>query len=111
MSLQFFRRLFRKVPLEARIEPEGHTAIVVPGQSLLDAVLAAGISWPWRCRVGSCGRCRCRVIRGEVRATSDFAYVLKPDEIATGTVLACQTRLDTSITVTLDKRAPTLPGD
>lgn len=99
---RLFRLLGRKTPLEARVEPEGHILTVTPGQSLLDAALAAGIPWPWRCRVGSCGRCRCRVVSGTIEPTSDFSYTLKPEEIASGAALACQTRLKSPVIVHLD---------
>lgn len=93
----------RKAPLTARLEPEGRPFPVERGQSLLDAALAAGIPWPWRCRVGSCGICRCRVEAGKIQATSDFSYVLKPDAIANGAALACQTRLKSDAVVRIGK--------
>lgn len=98
------RLLRRKTPLTARLEPEEHTFSVAPNQSLLDAALAAGIVWSWRCRVGSCGICRCRVVAGRTHATSDFAYVLKPEQIAEGIVLACQTRLETPVIIRRGKK-------
>lgn len=100
-------RLFRrKASLVVRLEPEGRSFPVAAGQSLLDAALAAGIPWPWRCRVGSCGVCRCRVESGTVRPMTDFTYVLKPDQIAQGAALACQTRLKTDAVVRLGTQRP-----
>jgi ferredoxin len=102
--MRVLSRLFRrKASLTARLEPEGRSFPVSAGQSLLDAALAAGIPWPSRCRVGSCGVCRCRVESGRINPTSDFSYVLKPHQIADGAALACQTRLKTDVVVRLGK--------
>ncbi|MFD9075430.1 2Fe-2S iron-sulfur cluster-binding protein [Streptomyces lasiicapitis] len=56
-------------PQEMRIEEEGNlvgAAVVEPGQTLLDAGLAAGLRMPYSCTVGTCGECMVRVRRGEV---------------------------------------------
>lgn len=62
-----------------------------PGQTLLDALEAAGEAWPSHCRVGACGTCRCRIRDGRVHERTESAYLLSPQEIAAGVVLACQT--------------------
>ncbi|MGK3945180.1 2Fe-2S iron-sulfur cluster-binding protein [Streptomyces sp. RP5T] len=56
-------------PQEMRVERDGNfvgTAVVEPGQTLLDAGLAAGLPMPYSCTVGSCGECMVRVRSGEV---------------------------------------------
>lgn len=63
---------------------------VQAGQTLLDAVLAAGIAMPYSCRVGGCGTCRCRLLDGRVRELTETAYLLDDSELAAGTILACQ---------------------
>ncbi len=42
------------------------TAVVEPGQTLLDAGLAAGLPMPFSCTVGSCGDCVVKLRSGEV---------------------------------------------
>ena len=61
------------------------------GQTLLEAIESAGVAWPSSCRVGACGTCRCRVRAGTVHERTESAYLLSAEEIAAGTVLACQT--------------------
>lgn len=39
-----------------------------PGQTLLDAALAAGLELPYSCRKGVCGECACPVLQGDVQA-------------------------------------------
>ena len=61
-----------------------------PGETLLDAMLRAGLPAPNSCRMGQCGACMCRVERGEVALDSN--HVLDDDEIAAGWTLACCAR-------------------
>ena len=75
---------------------------VAPGQTLLQAALAAGLAWPNGCRVGLCGSCRCQVTAGRVEALTDFSDVISPADLAQGHVLACRCRLDSAIDVCSD---------
>ncbi|MEK2604098.1 ferredoxin--NADP reductase [Burkholderia arboris] len=61
-----------------------------PGETLLDAMLRAGVPAPNSCRMGQCGACMCRIERGEV--VLDSNHVLDDDEIAAGWTLACCAR-------------------
>lgn len=61
-----------------------------PGETLLDAMLRAGVPAPNSCRMGQCGACMCRVERGEVAL--DGNHVLDEDELAAGWTLACCAR-------------------
>ncbi len=71
--------------------------------NLLNAALNSGLNWPYNCRVGSCGTCRCRLVRGKIKSLNDFSYVLDGDELDAGLILACQTqaRSDLEIEVNL----------
>ena len=75
--------------------------VVEPGDSLLTGALKAGLPWPKKCQVGSCGTCRCKIIEGSIRPEIDFNYVLDPADVASGYVLACQSTLKTDIKVSV----------
>jgi len=60
------------------------------GETVLEAVLRAGIDAPWSCRAGMCCTCRARLTRGEV--AMDENYSLRDWELAAGYVLTCQSR-------------------
>lgn len=60
------------------------------GQTVLDGALFEGIDFPHSCQVGSCSSCKCQLVSGQIRALSDFDYVLTEDEISKGIILACQ---------------------
>jgi ring-1,2-phenylacetyl-CoA epoxidase subunit PaaE len=60
------------------------------GRAILDVALARGIPVPLHCHVGWCLRCRCRLVRGEVRMSEQVA--LPSAERALGFVLVCCSR-------------------
>ncbi|WP_238490912.1 2Fe-2S iron-sulfur cluster-binding protein [Actinoplanes flavus] len=64
------------------------TTVVAPGQTLLDAGLAAGLPMPYSCTAGGCGACTVHLTDGAVTPT-------EPD----GTVLACMTCPLSAVTV------------
>ncbi len=43
----------------------GHEICVPPGQTILDALIAAGVAVDYDCRHGSCGRCTQRILQGQ----------------------------------------------
>ncbi|MBX3249059.1 MAG: ferredoxin--NADP reductase [Myxococcales bacterium] len=68
-----------------------------PGQTLLEAGLAAGLPMPFSCAMGGCAACKVRLVEGDVVA--DEPNCLTDDERAEGYVLACCTRATTPCTV------------
>ncbi|WP_207206620.1 2Fe-2S iron-sulfur cluster-binding protein [Methylovirgula ligni] len=76
------------VDCEVRFVKSGKEAVVSSRATLLDAALAAGVGLDYGCRAGVCGRCKIRVIAGEV--TIDCDFVLTPEQKDSGLVLSCQ---------------------
>lgn len=70
------------------IDPLGEHLNVAPGQSILEAALAAGIDMPRSCRNGTCRTCLCHLKAGEVRYRIEWPG-LSPDEKDEGCVLPC----------------------
>ncbi|HWO64275.1 MAG TPA: 2Fe-2S iron-sulfur cluster-binding protein [Umezawaea sp.] len=68
-------------------EHEVGTAVVEPGQTLLDAGLAAGLPMPYSCTVGNCGDCMVKLRAGEVAMNGPNC--LTPEQRADGYVLTC----------------------
>ena len=78
------------VPQEMTVEEDGRpvgTVVVEPGQTLLDAGLAAGLPMPYSCTVGNCGDCMVRLRGGQV--TQNEPNCLTPQQKADGYVLTC----------------------
>ncbi|KWF89919.1 3-ketosteroid-9-alpha-hydroxylase [Burkholderia diffusa] len=76
--------------IETVLDGEAFAFDSAPGETLLDAMLRAGLPAPNSCRMGQCGACMCRVERGAVAL--DGNHVLDDDEIAAGWTLACCAR-------------------
>ncbi|MEJ5021108.1 2Fe-2S iron-sulfur cluster-binding protein [Ochrobactrum vermis] len=66
------------------------TLDVQEGQTILDAALAAGISYPHGCRSGRCGSCKSRLIEGEVELLQHSRFALTDEEKTGGLILACR---------------------
>ena len=96
--------LFKKKPssYSATLSPSGKVINVKKGENLLTAALSAGIKWPYKCRVGSCGTCKCKITGGKISPEIDFGYVLNFEEMNTGYALACQTVIKTDVKVTIN---------
>lgn len=69
-----------------RLQHGGSVVSVRAGQSMLEALEAAGESIPSMCRVGVCGTCRVKLLDGD--AAGDFDALDHEDQAA-GYVLAC----------------------
>jgi naphthalene 1,2-dioxygenase ferredoxin reductase component len=71
---------------------EGHEppVPVQPGDTLLAALLRAGLPFPFSCQTGNCGTCKCQLLAGEVEELEHAAHVLGAAERARGIVLACR---------------------
>ncbi len=76
----------------ARVRAAGRDTIVpvAPGQTLLEAGLAAGVPMPFSCAMGGCAACKCKVTEGEV--VMDEPNCLTDREREEGWVLACSSR-------------------
>lgn len=86
-------------PYRATLANTGRTFPVGRRQTLLQGALAAGLEWPNGCRVGICGSCRCRLLRGSVSPLADFSAVLDEAALRQGDVLACRALLTGDVTV------------
>ena len=81
------------------IQPSKHQFPVEPGQTVLDAALAAGIVLPYSCRNGACSTCKGKVVSGEFDAGQYPAQILSPEELADGYTLFCQARPESDLVV------------
>jgi 3-ketosteroid 9alpha-monooxygenase subunit B len=78
------------VPGTVGISLDGERSAIAyaAGQTLLEAVRAAGLEPPFACEEGYCSCCMARVVKGSVRMLANDA--LDADQVAEGWVLTCQ---------------------
>jgi CDP-4-dehydro-6-deoxyglucose reductase len=72
-----------------QVKPSGREFLVDGSDSLLEAALRAGLSLDYGCSIGSCGKCKARVVSGQVHRTRHSDYALTAAEKNAGVVLMC----------------------
>jgi CDP-4-dehydro-6-deoxyglucose reductase len=74
---------------QVRIMPSGRAFFVDGNDSVLEAALRAGLSLDYGCSTGGCGKCKARVLSGEVRRVRHSDYALTAAEKSAGIMLMC----------------------
>jgi NAD(P)H-flavin reductase/ferredoxin len=109
------KRLFNRSTktYQVVVEPFGTTITVGAKETILQAALKAGLAYPYECQTGACSTCKTQLLEGDIKALTDFAYVLEMEEMQSGTILACQSLAKTDLKIrvdTLDDGLPTIPA-
>jgi ferredoxin-NAD(P)+ reductase (naphthalene dioxygenase ferredoxin-specific) len=63
------------------------------GQTVLEAVLDMGQTFPHDCQAGNCGSCKCELVQGEIFALDHSIYALSKDEQERRLILACRSQV------------------
>jgi ferredoxin len=87
-----------------RVLPAGDEVVLPPGQTLLQAGLAAGVSLPRSCRNGTCRACMCRLLEGRIRYRIEWPGLLV-EEKQEGWILPCVAVAESDVVITLDRSA------
>jgi CDP-4-dehydro-6-deoxyglucose reductase len=72
-----------------QVRPSGHEFFVDGNDNLLEAALRAGLSLDYGCSIGNCGKCKAKVVAGQVHRTRHSDYALTAAERTAGIVLMC----------------------
>lgn len=83
------RRTSREEVRRLMIQPDNRIVASRPGETLLESALRDEIDFPFECRSGGCGECKCTIISGRVDYGSYQEDALSADERAHGKALAC----------------------
>mgnify|MGYP000228679164 FL=1 len=73
----------------AQLASTGQSFEVQAHETVLAAGLRQNIALPHACKVGGCGRCMVRLLKGQVRY-EEFPYVLARSEAEQGYALSCK---------------------
>jgi NAD(P)H-flavin reductase/ferredoxin len=71
------------------VRPDNRIVPARAGETILESVLREGIAFPYECRNGGCGKCKCTVLYGTVVQGPHQSTALSAEEAARGAVLAC----------------------
>jgi len=88
-SLLAQESLLRIMTAHVQVKPSGREFFVDGSDSLLEAALRSGLSLDYGCSIGSCGKCKARVVSGQVHRTRHSDYALTAAEKNAGVVLMC----------------------
>ncbi len=83
------RRAGARRELRIEFHPGPRRAAALPGETLLEAGLRAGLALPFECRNGGCQVCVCSVLQGEVDHGNYQPEVLTEAMRASGKTLMC----------------------
>jgi ferredoxin len=72
---------------------------VEPGDTILAALLRAGVVFPFSCQAGNCGTCKCVLVSGPVRELVFSEQALSAEERAKGVVLGCRCQVSGDLVV------------
>jgi len=93
----------RLVAAQVRIEETGHEFFVEGSNSILESGLSAGLALNYGCSNGNCGKCRARLLSGEVKKIRTHDYVLSESDKLQGYFLACSNTAVTDIVISADE--------
>lgn len=88
-SLLIRDSFLRVISAQVQVLPSGEDFFVEGSDTVLEAALRAGISLAYGCSNGSCGKCKARVISGEVKQIRPHEYIIPPRQLAQGYALMC----------------------
>ncbi len=78
----------------------GSDVYALPGTSLYECITRAGLRIKNPCAgQGTCGKCRVRILSGEVRPSEQCRKIFTEDELSAGWRLACRTHVEGDLSV------------
>ncbi|MEE9333146.1 MAG: 2Fe-2S iron-sulfur cluster-binding protein [Granulosicoccaceae bacterium] len=83
----------------ATMHPSGREFDILPGQSLLESGLSAGVALPFACANGSCGDCLARLEQGQVNKIRHHDYSLTEAQKLAGYCLLCSSTATTDVQI------------
>lgn len=93
----------RVMASHVQLQPSGHEFFVDGTDTLLEAALRAGLAPSYGCSNGNCGKCKARVMSGEVLKVRPHDYVLSDEEKAAGYALMCSHTAVSDVVIEADE--------
>lgn len=81
--------LLRIMTAQVRMMPSEHEFFVEGVDTVLDSALRSGFSPPYGCNDGSCGKCKARIVSGQIKKVRDYSFYLSEEEQINGAMLMC----------------------
>jgi CDP-4-dehydro-6-deoxyglucose reductase len=91
--------ILRIVAAQVHLVPSGHEFFVEGSDSILESGLSAGLAMNYGCSNGNCGKCKAKLISGEIKKIRSHDYVLSEKEKLQGYFLTCSNTAVTDIAI------------
>lgn len=79
----------RVMAAQVRIVPSGHEFLIEGSDSILEAGLRSGLALGYGCSNGNCGKCKAKLVSGQVKKLRQHDYVFTEAEKGLGYILTC----------------------
>lgn len=88
-SLLIRDSFLRVMSAQVKVLPSGVDFFVEGNDTVLEAGLRAAIPLAYGCAGGSCGKCKARVVSGEIKQVRPHEYIIPPEHQMQGYALMC----------------------
>lgn len=92
----------RIMAAQVHLQPGGQEFFVEGNNSILESGLSAGLALNYGCSNGNCGKCKARLLAGEVKKIRPHDYVLSEAEKLQNTILTCSYTAVSDVTLEAD---------
>lgn len=99
--------MLRLITAHVTIQPSGHDFFLEGNTSLLEAGLSSGYALNYGCSNGNCGKCKAKLIEGEITKIRQYDYSLTEAEKSQGYFLMCCHSAVTDITISAEEAGTT----
>ncbi|MCU7836878.1 MAG: 2Fe-2S iron-sulfur cluster binding domain-containing protein [gamma proteobacterium symbiont of Taylorina sp.] len=82
-----------------RLLPSRHNYISDKSETLLESALRSGLAVDYGCNNGKCGKCKAKLISGQVEKTAHQDYIFSSSEKSQGYILTCSNTAISDITL------------
>ena len=91
--------LLRIVAAQVHLLPSGHEYFVQGNDSILESGLSAGLALDYGCSNGNCGKCKAKLISGQIKKVRNHDYVISEAEKSQGYILTCSHTAVTDVVI------------
>jgi len=100
----FAQEVFLRVmAAQVRLLPSGHEFLIEGSDSILEAGLRGGLALAYGCSNGNCGKCKARLVSGQIKKIRQHDYVLTEAEKGLGYFLTCSNTAVTDVVLEADE--------
>jgi len=102
-QLQEKDTLLRVMAAQVHIKNTGHEYFIEGNNSILEAGLSAGLALNYGCSNGNCGKCKAKLISGEIKKIKPHDYTFSENEKNQNYFLCCANTAVTEIEIEADE--------